>query len=1113
MAESGFVRPPGEQPTAEQVAALELFSSGESMVIDALAGVGKTTLMCQLAASTPRVGRYVVFNKAAQTDVAPRLPDRCPASTSHSLAFRAVGHRYAARLKSKRMRSGEVASALGIKQILVDYEGSAKRLSPGFLASHVMRAVDSFCNSADDDPDAHHFAYIDGIDEHAADGRRGWENNDAVRELLLPALRRAWADLTLVDGKLRFGHACQPPGTLVRRLTSRMPTGWEDVRIEEVREGDYVVSFDMRQRRGYVRRQGRRVNAAGSRWFDGNLVRIKTERGRSSAVTPDHWAVVRLDAELAAGNYVVYMARRGDQFRIGRTTWRTRSQSNSLGLRRRADAQGADAMWVLGVYPTDEAAATAEAIIGHEHGIPTWTWAGQRTVMRRDEFWQHVGSNIAAATRCLSAHGHDPREPFWQRGDRWENIRRPVKIRARHLLSGMLVCEPDEVIADARGALHTHHGAKGWAAITVARERYAGFVYSLDVDTDHTYVADGIVTGNCYLKIWSLARPRLPLDYLLLDEAQDTAPVLAVVVEAQMGHAQVVMVGDANQQVYCQPVGTMVAVPTIPPDAPPDERCSVEGCGRRRQHAASGRCDQHERQARRDGEPRAIRRRARSADTRHVTIESLRVGDRVVSYYNGHSFKEGREVTATRRIRHEGPVVAVSAADGRASSYTPEHHCVVRIGPSLRGKHVVYLMRRGDQYRVGRCPFFYASQGQQFGVGMRAMAEGADAAWVLSVHDTVAEAILAEALTIHEYGIPGMCFRRSDGRAVGDVDAFWAKVGPNEPAGEACLAGHGRLVEFPLWARGRLGLWSRRPFVTAAANLVDGMRMLPIDAEIRYRNKRSYHTPGHRWVDISVGREWYSGDVVSIEVADHHTYYADGLLTHNSWRGAVDAMQRFSPDHRRSLTRTWRFGPAIADRANGVLAKLHSPLRLTTDPAISSSVGPLGEGEEPDAVLCRTNAAAIETVLSAQQRGQPVHLVGGGTQVASFARAAIDVKAGRWTAHPELACFDSWGAVQDYVEHDPSGSDLALMVRLVEDFGPECILEAVDGTTPERPGVLTVGTAHATKGREWPVVRLNGDLAGVEETPDELRLRYVAITRAREHLDDSVLMDGTNASE
>lgn len=63
---------------------------------------------------------------------------------------------------------------------------------------------------------------------------------------------------------------------------------------------------------------------------------------------------------------------------------------------------------------------------------------------------------------------------------------------------------------------------------------------------------DGVVRfdHDHYLKIWALSDPKIDADFLLLDEAQDTNPVLEHVFNAQRAHAQLVMVGDSAQAIY-----------------------------------------------------------------------------------------------------------------------------------------------------------------------------------------------------------------------------------------------------------------------------------------------------------------------------------------------------------------------------------------------------------------------------------------------------------------------------------------------------------------------------------------------------------------------------------
>jgi superfamily I DNA/RNA helicase len=51
-----------------------------------------------------------------------------------------------------------------------------------------------------------------------------------------------------------------------------------------------------------------------------------------------------------------------------------------------------------------------------------------------------------------------------------------------------------------------------------------------------------------YLKMWSLTRPKMPADFLMVDEAQDLNGVLLSVIDAQ--DCQIVSVGDSHQQIY-----------------------------------------------------------------------------------------------------------------------------------------------------------------------------------------------------------------------------------------------------------------------------------------------------------------------------------------------------------------------------------------------------------------------------------------------------------------------------------------------------------------------------------------------------------------------------------
>ncbi|MEU1289773.1 UvrD-helicase domain-containing protein [Kitasatospora sp. NPDC005856] len=224
------------------------------------------------------------------------------------------------------------------------------------------------------------------------------------------------------------------------------------------------------------------------------------------------------------------------------------------------------------------------------------------------------------------------------------------------------------------------------------------------------------------------------------------------------------------------------------------------------------------------------------------------------------------------------------------------------------------------------------------------------------------------------------------------------------------------------------------------------------------------------------------------------------------WRSAKDVMTGFPAEHLH-LTQSFRFGPRVAEEANRWLRHAESDLCLTGFGSVDSRIGLVGE---PDAVLCRGNADAMQEVLGFLKEEVPVALAGGGDALERIANAALELQAGRRTSHPELFLFNSWGEVQEYVEQDKAGQDLKAIVKLVDDYGPQVILKAVAQLSPEGDARVTVSTVHKAKGREWGTVRVGEGFSPPPVTDegrqlpmrsDEARLVYVAVTRARHQLD------------
>jgi hypothetical protein len=230
-----------------------------------------------------------------------------------------------------------------------------------------------------------------------------------------------------------------------------------------------------------------------------------------------------------------------------------------------------------------------------------------------------------------------------------------------------------------------------------------------------------------------------------------------------------------------------------------------------------------------------------------------------------------------------------------------------------------------------------------------------------------------------------------------------------------------------------------------------------------------------------------------------------------AWRGAENALANFE-GFRLNLSQSFRFGPAIAERANHFLEMLEAPLRLSGFEKINSTIEPLSE---PAAILCRTNAGVIEYALDAQQAGRQVYIEGGTKEIESFAKGAEKLMNGSNTENEYLINFKSWDEVVIFSQTD-EGRDIRLLVRLVENYGTATILAVCDSTVKEADADLTVSTAHKSKGREWSTVKIGRDFKPNDEgkiSPSEAMLMYVAVTRAQITLDDSALAWVYQASE
>lgn len=566
---------------------------------------------------------------------------------------------------------------------------------------------------------------------------------------------------------------------------------------------------------------------------------------------------------------------------------------------------------------------------------------------------------------------------------------------------------------------------------------------------------------NTYLKMYQLSKPVLGYDLILLDEAQDSMDaVIDIVMNQTNKNKQVIVCGDSYQNIYCQPAGTMVT--TI------KDKRQIE-----------------------------------------VPIEDIIEGDMVLSYSVGksHLFKNGKRVSRVGSRNFSGNMITVSTGQEK-SSYTHDHHCLVRLGHHNDNKFSLYMAKNASgQFRVGICP--WASQGESsaFGVMRRAAVEGAIAYWILGVYETKAEARLHEELLSYRHNIPQTCFKQHSPitNTILDIKGFWESVGDNSSGATQALSMYGKFISYPIWEKGR-NLSFRSAFQIKACNILEGMEVC-----VNEPTQTHGHMPLKNWKPAMVSTIYENCKVYSLEVEDSHTYFADGILTHNCWNGAVNALQKLDFPRKR-LSKSFRFGPEVAKVATLIL---DHAMVVEGNESIASIIGDVDKSM-PYTILFRTNMELIREAFHLFRDGISVALDANISGFLSMTNSMVALRDGdmKKVKHEEVVIFDCWADLKD--EAKDVGGDLALIAKLVESDDLEPVLSFLESyTKPSNPHV-TLSTAHKSKGAEWPQVKLADDFPKVYDddgkwiglTDEERNLLYVAATRGMHRLEiNSTLHD------
>ena len=408
--------------------------------------------------------------------------------------------------------------------------------------------------------------------------------------------------------------------------------------------------------------------------------------------------------------------------------------------------------------------------------------------------------------------------------------------------------------------------------------------------------------------------------HLLVDEFQDLTPAHVLLLRTLAAPAfDVFAVGDDDQ---CHPAGTLIETRTGP--------VPIEALDPSEHRLVSW-----------DGHGSAIR--------------GLRP-----RWTNDENFGFTFELAARQ---FSGPLVEL-VADGRSLRLTPDHKVYARWRADAwndRRTSLLYVMRKGDRYRVGTC-FLNRSVGAAFGLSFRCRQEGADSGWILAAFDDPDDALIAEKVVAADFGLPQTMFvsPKRDPREQRRIDGVFEGVEDMEARAARLLETYGRSIAHPFYGesrRGRMGGCTTAQIMRACNVVADFM-------EVPIANGRTVS-----WATAKVGQTDHTGPVYSLAVEPHHNYVADGIVVRNCIYGHAGATPRFlihfaelfPGAHEHALQVNYRCPAAVVGAARHLLGYNDQRVAKTIEAS-----RPEGAGDELTVTTHAPDAGATALVAAVQ---------------------------------------------------------------------------------------------------------------------------------------------------
>lgn len=572
--------------------------------------------------------------------------------------------------------------------------------------------------------------------------------------------------------------------------------------------------------------------------------------------------------------------------------------------------------------------------------------------------------------------------------------------------------------------------------------------------------------------------------YAIVDEAQDLSSLQWSVLKHAFGNVkQSIIAGDDDQ---CQPAGTMVE--------------TTKG-------------------------PKAIE------DLNEIEDELLSYssGDALVYGHRngGYSFKKNSRP-------YIGFLTRITCGD-KSSEYTANHKCLARWTDERLSerRHVVYLMRKGNDYRVGMCELW---RGGSLRLATRTKVEKADGAWILRICRNRIEAAAYEQIYSSLHGIPQICFNYGKEH----TEIVYSSIDTKTRA-QRLLNDLGLEMRFPLvdYINNPVSKYGENKFKTYACNIIPEIMLVP-----------TYDTRERiiSWEKPEVSKRWVYNEIVySMDVEKYHTYIADGIITHNSiyrFSGADIKSFLALEGEKKVLSQSYRLPKSVHELAKGLVSKIENrfdkPFNSRDVEGQVEFVNSLEnidfDPNEQTLILVRNNFLTKRISEHFMMMGIPyVGRYNRSSIHSSHVKAIYAVeklrKSQPITGAEAKAMYDAMH-VGEYLARghkvrianvkdtdlfdfaklrDEYGlKDLAVWYNLLAGIGQELVqyyrLVLSNGYSLTHAPKTSIGTIHSAKGGEASHVVLLSDMAFrshqeyVKSPDDERRVAYVGVTRAKDKL-------------